>query len=696
MPAIALKQSLGPLLTLTYLEGHYNGLTVTYRRPSTPYKIALHRYAAPSFCKQPLRANVSTNTIRRKSRSQPQPLRRAPNALKYVQDVGQVAAAALLGTTMIASSVLAGGLVGLAISFRNLPDVRVLRNYVPSETSYIYDINGTLLHSLHDEANREVIDLDEMSPHLKRAVLAVEDSYFYSHNGINPSSVGRALLANVEAGGTVEGGSTITMQLVKNLFLTPERAVSRKVAEAVLALRLEQIFSKDEILEMYLNQVYWGHNNYGVETAAQSYFNKSARDLTLSEAAVMAGLIQAPESYSPFQNYEATKERQAVVLNRMRQLGWISPDEEVAARDTPLLVGEVKSFRTSISPYVTEAAVQELKQRFGNEAVVKGGMRVQTTVDLNMQRMAEATVQRHNARISHIADQMALVSIDPRTHFVKAMVGGVDYQTSQFNRAIQAYRQPGSAFKPFVYYVAFATGRYTPASSIADTPVSYPDGYRYYSPKNYDSSFMGNIPIRTALETSRNVPAVKLGQAVGVNQIIELCRTLGIDSPMQPVTSLPLGAVDLTPMEMAGAYATFASNGWHSEPTFIVQVSDSSGNVLLDNTPQPQLVLDPWAAASLTDVLQGVIARGTGKAAQIGRPAAGKTGTTDSQRDVWFVGYVPQLSTAVWIGNDNYSPMRSGTTGGTYAAPVWRDFMQQALANTPAENFKRPSEFVQP
>ncbi|MGB3203298.1 MAG: penicillin-binding protein 1A [Nodosilinea sp.] len=639
---------------------------------------------------------MSSNTLRHKSRSQPQPLRRAPNVLKYVQDVGQVAAATLLGTTMIASSVLAGGLVGLAISFRNLPDVRVLRNYVPSETSYVYDINGTLLYSLHDEANREVVDLDEISPHLKRALLAVEDSYFYSHNGINPSSVGRAVLANVAAGGAVEGGSTITMQLVKNLFLTPERAISRKVAEAVLALRLEQIFSKDEILEMYLNQVYWGHNNYGAETASQSYFNKSARDLTLPEAAMIAGLIQAPESYSPFNNYQATKQRQAVVLNRMRQLDWISPEEEVAARDAPLLVGEIKSFRSSISPYVTEAAVQELKQRFGNEAVVKGGMRVQTTVDLGMQQMAEETVQRHNARIRHIADQMALVAIDPRTHFVKAMVGGVDYQQSQFNRAIQAYRQPGSAFKPFVYYTAFATGRYTPASSIADTPVSYPDGYRYYSPKNYDGSFMGNIPIRTALEMSRNVPAVKLGQAVGVNQIIELCRTLGITSPMQPVTSLPLGAVDLTPMEMAGAYATFASNGWYSEPTFIVRVSDSSGNVLLDNTPQPQLVLDPWAAASLTDVLQGVIARGTGTAAQIGRPAAGKTGTTDSQRDVWFVGYVPQLSTAVWIGNDNYAPMRSGATGGTYAAPVWKDFMQRALVNVPVENFKRPSEFVQP
>jgi len=607
-----------------------------------------------------------------------------------------VAAATLLGSTMIASSVVAGGLVGLAISFRNLPDVRVLRNYVPSETSYIYDINGTLLYSLHDEANREVVDINDISPHLKRAVLAVEDSYFYSHNGINPSSVGRAVLANFQAGNTVEGASTITMQLVKNLFLTPERTISRKVAEAVLALRLEQIFTKDEILEMYLNQVYWGHNNYGVETAAQSYFNKSAKDLNLSEATMMAGLVQAPEDYSPFRDYGATKQRQAIVLNRMRQLGWISPEEEATANAAPLLVGEIKSFRSSISPYVTEAAVLELKQRFGNDAVVKGGMRVQTTVDLNMQRMAEDIVKRHHGRLRGVADQIALVAVDPRTHFVKAMVGGVDYSTSQFNRATQAHRQPGSAFKPFVYYTAFATGRFTPASSVADTPVSYPDGYKYYTPRNYDGGFMGNIPIRTALELSRNVPAVKLGQAVGVDQIVEVCRILGIKSPMNAVTSLPLGSVDLTPMEMAGAYATFANNGWHSEPTFIVQVTDSSGNVLLDNTPKPQLVLDPWAAASLTDVLQGVIARGTGTRAQIGRPAAGKTGTTDSQRDVWFVGYVPQLSAAVWVGNDNYSPLGSGATGGTYAAPVWKDFMQQALVNVPVEGFRRPSEFPQP
>ncbi len=636
------------------------------------------------------------STLRHQSYPQPKRLQRTNSLLKYVQDVGQVTAATLLGIAMIGSSVVAGGLVGLAISFRNLPDVRILRNYVPTETSYIYDINGKLLYSLHDEANREVVDINRISPHLKRAVLAIEDSYFYSHNGINPSSLGRALLANFAAGSTVEGGSTITMQLVKNLFLTPRRAFSRKLAEAVLALRLEQIFSKDEILEMYLNQVYWGHNNYGAETAAQSYFNKSARDLTLPEAAMMAGLIQAPEDYSPFNHYQYTKERQLTVLNRMRQLGWITPQEEASAKAAPLVLGEVKSFRSSVLPYVTEAAVKEIKQRFGSEAVLKGGMRVQTTVDLGLQRIAEEVVQAHHARIATMADQMALVAIDPRTHFVKAMVGGVDYQQSQYNRVLQAHRQPGSAFKPFVYYTAFATGRFTPASLIADTPVSYPDGYRYYTPKNYDGSFMGNIPIRTALELSRNVPAVKLGQAVGINQVIEVCRTLGIQSPMQPVTSLPLGAVDLTPMEIAGAYATFASNGWYSAPTFIVQVTDSSGNVLLDNTPHPKLVLDPWAAASLTDVLQGVVARGTGKSAQIDRPAAGKTGTTDAQRDVWFVGYVPQLAAAVWVGNDNYARLRAGATGGTYAAPVWRDFMQRALANVPVEGFKRPSDFIKP
>ena len=621
----------------------------------------------------------------------------APGAIyQFVKAVTKTTGGMVLGITMLSSSVVAGGLVGLAISFRNLPDVRVLRSYAPSETSYVYDVKGKLLSSLHGEANREVMPLSKISPDLKRAAIAIEDSHFYSHHGVNPGAVARATLANWKKGSTVEGGSTLTMQLVKNLFLTPKRAFSRKVAESVLALRIEQIFTKDQILEMYLNQVYWGHNTYGAETAAQSYFGKSAANLNLAESAMMAGLIQAPETLSPFINLKGAKKRQAEVLNRMEELKWITTQEKVAALKQPIQLGKITSFRGSQMPYITDAAVQELTKRFGRDTLQKGGMRIQTTVDTKLQRIAEETVtQGHETLLSRgvYADQMSLVAVDPRTHYVKAIVGGVDYKKSQYNRAVQALRQPGSAFKPFVYYTAFASGKYAPDSSISDTPVSYPDGYEYYSPQNYDGSFMGGMSIRRALEMSRNIPAVRLGQEVGLNKVIEVCRSIGIRSPIEPVVSLPLGAVDLTPMEMAGAYATFASNGWYSETTMIVQVTDSAGNVLLDNTPKPQLVLDPWAVASLNDVLQGVINQGTATAARIDRPAAGKTGTTSSEKDIWFVGYVPQLSVAVWVGNDDNTPMGHGATGGTFVAPIWRDFMNQALVGVPVETFKPASEF---
>lgn len=642
---------------------------------------------------------MSSNTYRKfRPRSTPR-ADKSSQVLRYIQEVGQVSASTLLAITMLGSSVVAGGLVGLAVSFRNLPDVRVLRNYTPSETSYVYDAKGALLDSVHDEANRKVVDFDEVSPHLKRAVLAIEDSYYYTHSGINPSGIGRAFLANIGAGSTVQGGSTVTMQLVKNLFLSPERTISRKLVEVVLAMRIEQIFAKDDIFALYLNQVYWGHNTYGAETAAQSYFKKSAKDLSIAEAAMMAGLIQAPESFSPFVDYQTAKQRQQIVLARMRQLGWITPEEQAEAKAQPIRLGEITSFSSSQAPFVTDAVLQELTEQFGAESMAKGGMRIQTTIDLSLQRIAEETVSDSYYRFfggGAYADEMALVAVDPRTHFVKALVGGVNYESSEFNRVVQSRRQPGSAFKPFVYYAAFASGKYTPDSMINDSPVSYPDGYNIYTPRNYDGSFMGSIPLRKALEMSRNVPAIKLGQAVGINRIVEIARTLGIKSPMDPVTALPLGAVDLTPLELVGAYATFANYGWHSDPTLIMQVTDSNGNVLLDNTPKPQLVLDPWASAALTNVLQGVISQGTATNAQIGRPAAGKTGTTDSQRDVWFVGYVPQLAAAVWVGNDDYRPLSRGATGGGYAAPVWRNFMIQALQDEPVENFRPPSEFIRP
>lgn len=639
---------------------------------------------------------MSTNAVRKNTENS------AP-VFEFVQSVSKVTAGTILSMTMLASSVVAGGLVGLAISFRNLPDVRILQTYSPTETTHIYDINGKPLASIHDEANRDVVPLDQISPNLKRAVLAIEDSNFFTHKGINPGGIARALIVNLEKGRTVEGGSTMTMQLVKNLFLSPQSKFSRKIAEAVMSIRLEQILNKDQILQLYLNQIYLGHNLYGVETASRSYFNKSANNLTLSEAAMLAGLISAPEEYSPFVNYKLAKDRQEIVLNRMKDLKWITPAQETAARGQKIKLGKITSFGGSQVPYVTQAVVQELTRRFGRDAVVKGGMRVQTTIDLKMQRIAEETVKAWHERLYYQGlfydrqeGQIALAAVDPRTHFVKAMVGGVDYEKSQFNRAIQARRQPGSSFKPFIYYAAFASGKYSPDSVVYDSPVGYRDGDGYYYPQNYGGGFSGAVSIRRALEVSLNIPAVKLGQEVGLNKVIEICRVLGIRSPMEPVISLPLGAVDLTPLEMAGAFATFANNGWHSDTTFIVQVTDSSGNVLLDNTPKPKLVLNSWAAASVNSALQGVINSGTARAAQLGRPAAGKTGTTSSERDIWFVGYVPQLSVAVWMGNDNYRPMSYGATGGGIVAPVWRDFMSQALQGVPAENFKPASAFERP
>jgi 1A family penicillin-binding protein len=598
---------------------------------------------------------------------------------------------------MLGLTAVAGTLVGLAISYRNLPDVRSLKGYVPSETTYIYDVNGKVLASLHGEENREVVPLDRISPNLKLAVIAIEDSNFYQHSGVNPVGIIRATLINLQQGRTVQGASTLTQQLVKNLFLTTREQLSRKATEAVLALRVEKLFKKDEILEMYLNQIYWGHNTYGAETAALSYFSKSAADLTLAEAAMMAGIIKAPEDYSPFLDFKAAKGQQELVLDRLQALNWASAEEVEKAKAQPLKFGRVISFQKSLSPFVTNTVVKELTDKFGKEAVERGGMRVQSTVDWKMQQIAEDTVRYGSGVLAGQADQLALVAVDPRTHFVKAIVGGVDSRKTSFNRATQAQRQPGSAFKPFVYYTAFASGKYTPDSVINDSPVSYDDGSaERYFPQNYDRTFAGSMSVRQALAQSRNIPAIVLGQKVGLERVIDVCRVLGIKSPIPPVISLPLGSVDLTPLEMAAAYATFANNGWQSDTTAILQVTDSAGRLMFDGTPKPRLVLDPWATASLNDAMQAVVNSGTGKGANFGRPAAGKTGTTSSERDIWFVGSVPQLSAAVWAGNDDYSPLGQGATGGTIMAPIWRDFMSRAVQDQPVMSFTPASKFPRP
>ncbi|WP_103668595.1 transglycosylase domain-containing protein [Pseudanabaena sp. BC1403] len=605
----------------------------------------------------------------------------------------------LLGIIMIGGAAVAGGLVGLALSFRDLPDVRVLKGYVPVETTYIYDINGGLIARLHGDVNREVVTLDRISPHLKRSVLAMEDAYFYTHKGIDPSGIGRAILANFNAGGTVEGGSTLTQQLVKNLFLSNERSLNRKVAEAVLAMRVEQVFTKEQILEMYLNQVFWGKNTNGAETASQNYFGKSAADLTLGEAAMLAGTIQAPSVFNPVDNYSESKKRQGLVLDRLLELGWATQSEVKAAKAQKITIRKQGiSYEASRVPYVSQAVTAELEEKFGRDVVLQGGLRVQTTIDLKMQRIAEeVAAEGHKDLVDRgaYADQLSLVAVDPRTGFVKALVGGVgDFDKNQYNRAVLARRQLGSSFKPFVYYLAFASGNYTPDSTIDDSPMTIPDGDEPYAPRNYDNKFSGPISIRQAIAVSRNIPAIKLGLEFGNENVVALCRKLGINSPILPVVSLPLGAADVTPMEVAGAYAVFASGGYKSKTTLIARVTDRNGNLVLDNTPKPELILDPIAVSYLTDALRGVVTNGTATEAQMsdGRPVAGKTGTTSDFRDAWFVGYVPQLSVAIWIGNDDYSPMANGVTGGVYVVPIWRKFMERALAGQPIEQFPVPSE----
>jgi 1A family penicillin-binding protein len=605
----------------------------------------------------------------------------------------------LLGVIMIGGAAVAGGLVGLALSFRDLPDVRVLKGYVPVETTYIYDINGGLIARLHGDVNREVVTLDRISPHLKRSVLAMEDAYFYTHKGIDPSGVGRAILANFNAGGTVEGGSTLTQQLVKNLFLSNERSLNRKVAEAVLAMRVEQVFTKEQILEMYLNQVFWGKNTNGAETASQNYFGKSAADLTLGESAMLAGTIQAPSVFNPVDNFTEAKKRQGLVLDRLLELGWSNQAEVKAAKAQKIVIRKQGiSYEASRVPYVSQAVTAELEDKFGRDVVLQGGLRVQTTIDLKMQRIAEeVAAEGHKDLVDRgaYADQLALVAVDPRTGFVKALVGGVgDFDKNQFNRAIVAKRQLGSSFKPFVYYLAFASGNYTPDSTIDDSPMTIPDGDEPYVPRNYDNKFAGSMTIRQAIAVSRNIPALKLGIEFGNENVVALCRKLGINSPIIPVVSLPLGAADVTPLEVAGAYAIFASGGYKSKTTLIARVTDRNGNLVLDNTPKPELILDPIAVSYLTDALRGVVTNGTATEAQMsdGRPVAGKTGTTSDFRDAWFVGYVPQLAVAIWIGNDDYTPMANGVTGGVYVVPIWRKFMERALAGQPIEQFPVPSE----
>ncbi len=585
---------------------------------------------------------------------------------------------------------VAGGtavLVVLKTYSEDLPDVSGLRTYEPSETTRIFSADGQLIATLFKE-NRTWTPIEEISPNMKKAILAIEDSRFYEHRGVDPVGVARAGVDLLRSGGQIrQGASTITMQLARNLFLSPDQSFARKIREALLALQIEKTFAKDEILELYLNQVYFGAGAYGVQAAADVYFNVKARDLTVVQAAIIAGLPASPSNYSPLVDERAARVRAIEVLSRMVTLESIDQKQYREALDQ-LRKGlkyanrNREEFQVLKVPYFTTYVIKDLYSRYDEDLLYRGGLRIYTTVDLKLQQEAEAILKRDVANYAnwYNATNAAAVVLENKTGYIRAMVGGLGWtRKNQFNRAWQARRQPGSSFKVFVYTTAIEAG-YSPDTVIPDSPVTYQMGAgETWSPKNSDGRFMGSIPMRTALQYSRNVVAVRLLTLVGAERVIEYAYRMGIRERLEPNLSLALGSASVSPLEMASAFSVFPNAGLRVQPTGVKIIYDSEGNVVEDHTfPSQEEVLSESTAYTMCEMLRNAVENGTGTGAIIpGRPVAGKTGTTDDHRDGWFVGFTPQFTTAVWVGNDNFSRMWN-VFGGDVAAPLFRQIMQAA------------------
>ncbi|MBI2884082.1 MAG: PBP1A family penicillin-binding protein [Candidatus Methylomirabilis oxyfera] len=687
-----------------------------------------------------------------------------------------------------------GVLGGLFVTYlRDLPTLEALEEYQPSLVTTLYSDHDEPFATLFEQ-KRFWIPLDKIPRHLISGVIAVEDAQFYQHRGINFRGIARALLVNLRALRPVEGGSSITQQLAKLLLLTPEKHLSRKIKEAVLAIEIEKRYSKEKILELYLNQVYFGYGAYGVESAAHTYFKKPVDQLNLAEAATLAGLPRAPNYYSPITDKERAIRRRNHVLTRMAEEGFVTKQETASALAASFNEFPFEKTR-NLGPYFVEYIRQQLEERYGTYAVYHGGLKVYTTLNIVAQRSAETalldglreidkargfraprtrsstsavagkgvlpylipkagetlsatvtkvlpkaiTVQAGGYQGDIALDKVpwldssqprqqfqtgmevkvqvlsvnkqkktlslnleqdpeiegAFLAMDPRDGGVKAMIGGYDFERSKFNRALQARRQPGSAFKPFVYAAAFDRGL-TPSTIINDAPVSYSllvDGKRTeWSPENYDRKFRGQTTLRYGLEHSINVVAVKLIERIGVDPVIELARNLGIESTLRREYALALGVSEVTLSELVSAFGVFAHSGIRFPPYGIRKVTDNKGALLEEHIPMGQQVMRKETAFVLTNVLQGVIERGTGSRARVlGRPVAGKTGTTQAATDAWFIGYTPDLVAGVWIGHDTKRSLGPHESSATLAVPIWTRFMQRVVQDTPTEEFPVPA-----
>ncbi|WP_370856811.1 transglycosylase domain-containing protein [Megasphaera sp.] len=581
-------------------------------------------------------------------------------------------------------------------AYQSLPAVG--NNMRPAVSSQVFDSHGRLITTLHSDQNRLPIDINKVPQNLQNAFIAAEDNRFYEHIGIDPIGIFRAIFANLTNRGIAQGGSTITQQLAKNAFLSQEQTLKRKIQEAMLALEIEHKYSKKEILEMYMNQIYFGQGAYGIQTAAKTYFNKDVNELTLTQCAMLAGLPKSPNYYSPFNNLNEAKKRKNVVLDQMVKYGYVSAAEAEDAKNQDL--GLSKSHQSkeadeyaSFIDYVS----QQVAKKYGDDALYKEGLKIYTTMDVDKQHAAVRAMRNlpnnYTDENGLTQPQAAIVSIDPKTGHILAMVGGRGQDS--FNRASMAVRQPGSAFKPFVYLTALQHDM-TPDTTMDDQPVTYGS----WSPKNAGGSYSGTMTLSDALAHSVNTIAVQLADKVGTKNIIANAKKMGITTldAKDDNLAMALGGLTkgVTPLEMASAYGTFANKGVHVKPTAIVKILDRDGNVLedastLEKEETKTRVMSEREAYEMTTMLEGDIDHGTGTAAAIGRPAAGKTGTTDDNKDAWFVGYTPDIVTAVWIGDDTGSHSLGEIYGGTIPAEIWKDYMSSATSDESGGDFSAPS-----
>ncbi|PIQ98961.1 MAG: hypothetical protein COV66_13785 [Nitrospinae bacterium CG11_big_fil_rev_8_21_14_0_20_45_15] len=725
----------------------------------------------------------------------------------------------LFGFAMFLLVVISGAIGAGYVYFKyskDLPDVRVLKDFSPSLITRVFSNTDELIAEFYIE-KRILVSMEEIPLRLKQATLAVEDSNFYYHLGIDPKAILRAMRTNFQAGRIVEGGSTITQQLTKTLLLTSDRTLVRKIKEAILALRIELIFSKDQILEIYLNQIYYGHGAYGVEAAARTYFGKSVKELTVAECAMIASLPKAPNNYSPYRYPKKARNRRDHVIRRMAHLSFITPSEEKEALQSDFHLGEVTGMLNR-APYFIEHIRQFLIEKYGSEKLYHSGLMVYSTLDISLQEEAQKAVRENLviadkrfgyrgplgrmdlslptsqlqaqlrefngwkenegpkagdmiqglvmereknsafiltgaqegilelkdmewarepnpkidgrwAKINSVGDALntgdralfkvlgphpsdprlalaleqepevegALIGLDPHTGHIKSMVGGYDFSKSQFNRSVQAVRQPGSVFKPIIYAAALQEG-YHPSSIIVDSPIIFKEkdhAFDKWKPVNFEETFYGPTPLRTALTHSRNIVTVKLLQEIGISKAIQVARDLGITQELANNLSIALGSSGVTLLELVSAYSAFANEGKRIEPTAIRYIKNSEEKILYTAQPRIEQPISASSAYTITSLLQSVVQNGTAqKVRELKRPTAGKTGTTNNYVDAWFMGYTPELLTGVWVGKDDDVSMGVNETGSRTAIPIWLQYMTAALSGKPILNFPETDQVV--